>query len=40
MLADQAGLHVSFLVPAACYLYIAWYGLKGQAADATPVVAA
>jgi MFS transporter, FHS family, L-fucose permease len=29
VLADKAGLHVSFLLPAACYLYIAWYGLKG-----------
>ncbi len=31
VLADSAGLHISFLLPAACYLYIAWYGLKGQA---------
>ncbi len=31
VLADRAGLHVSFLLPAACYLYIAWYGLKGLA---------
>jgi FHS family L-fucose permease-like MFS transporter len=30
VLADKAGLHISFLLPAACYLYIAWYGLKGQ----------
>jgi FHS family L-fucose permease-like MFS transporter len=29
-LADRAGLHMSFLLPAVCYLYIAWYGLKGQ----------
>ena len=21
---------ISFILPAACYLYIAWYGLKGQ----------
>ena len=34
MFADAAGLHISFLLPAACYLYIAWYGLKGHAADA------
>ncbi|HLK93494.1 MAG TPA: sugar MFS transporter [Polyangia bacterium] len=28
VLADKAGLHVSFLLPAVCYLYIAWYGAK------------
>jgi len=37
--ADAAGLHISFLLPAACYLYIAWYGLKGHAADAKPAIA-
>jgi FHS family L-fucose permease-like MFS transporter len=37
--ADKAGLHISFLLPAVCYLYIAWYGLKGQAADARPATA-
>ena len=31
VLADKAGLHISFLLPAACYLYIAWYGIKGRA---------
>ena len=31
VLADKIGLHTSFLLPAACYLYIAWYGLKGHA---------
>jgi FHS family L-fucose permease-like MFS transporter len=31
VLADSVGLHVSFLLPAACYLYIAWYGIKGPA---------
>jgi FHS family L-fucose permease-like MFS transporter len=30
VLADRAGLHISFLLPAACYLYIAWYGLRGH----------
>ena len=29
--ADSAGLHISFVLPAACYLYIMWYGLKGHA---------
>jgi len=32
--ADSAGLHISFVLPAVCYLYIAWYGLKGHATDA------
>jgi FHS family L-fucose permease-like MFS transporter len=32
VLADKIGLHISFLLPAACYLYIAWYGLRGHAA--------
>jgi MFS transporter, FHS family, L-fucose permease len=32
--ADKAGLHISFVLPAVCYLYIAWYGLKGHATDA------
>jgi FHS family L-fucose permease-like MFS transporter len=38
--ADSAGLHISFVLPAVCYLYIAWYGLKGHATDAKPVPAA
>jgi FHS family L-fucose permease-like MFS transporter len=29
-LADRAGVHLAFLVPAACYAYIAWYGLRGS----------
>ena len=36
----SAGLHISFLLPAVCYLYIAWYGLKGHATDAKAAVAA
>ena len=35
LIADKAGLHISFLLPAVCYLYIAWYGIKGRA-DSTP----
>src|SRR4029078_10877359 len=31
VLPERLSLHISFLLPAACYLYIAWYGLKGQA---------
>jgi FHS family L-fucose permease-like MFS transporter len=40
LFADSAGLHISFILPAACYLYIAWYGLKGHATDAHKSVAA
>jgi FHS family L-fucose permease-like MFS transporter len=29
MVADKIGVHSSFLVPAICYLYVAFYGLKG-----------
>jgi FHS family L-fucose permease-like MFS transporter len=38
--ADSAGLHISFILPAVCYLYIAWYGWKGHAIDARPAPAA
>jgi MFS transporter, FHS family, L-fucose permease len=34
--ADNAGLHISFLLPAVCYVYIAWYGLKGHPARPAP----
>ena len=34
VLADAIGMHHCFILPAVCYLYIAWYGLKGHAADA------
>ena len=29
-LADAIGIHHCFIIPAVCYLYIAWYGLKGH----------
>jgi FHS family L-fucose permease-like MFS transporter len=29
-MADQFGLHHSFLLPVLCYLFIAFYGLKGS----------
>jgi FHS family L-fucose permease-like MFS transporter len=32
-LADAIGIHHCFILPAVCYLYIAWYGLKGRVAD-------
>lgn len=30
VVADTAGLQISFLVPVVCYVYIAYYGLKGS----------
>jgi FHS family L-fucose permease-like MFS transporter len=30
--ADRAGLHLAFAVPAVCYAYIAWYALVGSRA--------
>ncbi len=38
--ADRIGLLYAFFVPMLCYLYIAYYGLKGHCADAEPVPAA
>jgi FHS family L-fucose permease-like MFS transporter len=35
--ADRIGLLHAFFVPVLCYLYIAWYGLKGHYADFEPV---
>ena len=35
--ADTLGLHASFMIPAVCYLYIVYYGLKGyRHASAAP----
>jgi FHS family L-fucose permease-like MFS transporter len=31
--ADSFGVHASFIVPLGAYLYIAWYGWRGYAAD-------
>ena len=33
VLADTLGLTLSFLLPAICYLYIGFYGLKGAKPD-------
>jgi FHS family L-fucose permease-like MFS transporter len=30
-LADGIGIHYCFILAVACYLYIAWYGVKGRA---------
>ena len=32
ILADRIGIHHAFVLPILCYLYIAYYGLKGRAA--------
>lgn len=32
VLADNVGLHLAFVLPAVCYLYIAYYGFKGSKA--------
>ena len=37
--ADRIGLLYAFFVPVLCYLYIAWYGLKGHDADADDAAA-
>ncbi len=39
-LADRIGLHVAFILPAVCYLYIMFYGFRGSRQDvAAPVPA-
>lgn len=35
-IADHAGILISFVLPLACYLYIAFYGRKGHVATASP----
>lgn len=32
-LIDGLGMHPAFLLPLACYLFIAWYGLRGHRVD-------
>jgi FHS family L-fucose permease-like MFS transporter len=29
-IADRVGIHHCFIIPALCYLYICWYGIKGH----------
>ncbi len=36
-LTDQVGLQISFLVPACCYVYIAYFGLKYAGIYSEPV---
>ena len=39
--ADRIGIHHCFIIPVACYLYIAWYGIAGHPkAKPVPAVAA
>jgi FHS family L-fucose permease-like MFS transporter len=38
--ADVVGLHLSFVVPIACYIYIAWYGWRGHPPDSRAAAAA
>jgi FHS family L-fucose permease-like MFS transporter len=37
--ADYTGILYSFMVPLVCYLYIAFYGLRGHYADFEPEIA-
>ena len=30
VLADRIGMHHAFVLPILCYLYIAWYGVRGS----------
>lgn len=30
VLADAVGIHIAFILPAVCYLYVVYYGLKGS----------
>jgi FHS family L-fucose permease-like MFS transporter len=34
-LADRIGIHHCFIIPVLCYLYIAWYGVKGRSGGAS-----
>jgi FHS family L-fucose permease-like MFS transporter len=36
ILADHIGLHISFVVPAVCYIYVLYYGLSGSKIHGEP----
>ena len=36
-LADHIGIHHAFILPALCYIYIAFYGFKGSVSKAAPL---
>ena len=38
-LADHIGIHKAFILPALCYVYIAYYGYRGSLEKAAPVLA-
>ena len=38
-LADRIGIHHAFILPALCYIYIAFYGFKGSVHKTEPVLA-
>jgi MFS transporter, FHS family, L-fucose permease len=38
-LADAIGIHYGFVIAAACYVYIAWYGLTFRAPERPKLVA-
>jgi FHS family L-fucose permease-like MFS transporter len=40
ILADKVGLHMSFVLPALCYVYIALYAWKGSLPKQTATAAA
>jgi FHS family L-fucose permease-like MFS transporter len=29
-MADRIGIHHAFILPILCYLFIAWYGVRGS----------
>jgi FHS family L-fucose permease-like MFS transporter len=33
--ADSIGIHLSFIVPMMCYIYIGWYALNGTQETST-----
>jgi MFS transporter, FHS family, L-fucose permease len=35
-LADRIGIHHAFILPALCYVYIAYYGYRGSIERAVP----
>ena len=38
-LADHIGIHKAFILPALCYIYIAYYGYRGSVEKTAPVLA-
>ena len=40
LLADHVGIHLAFILPAICYLYIVFYGFRGSKPVGTAAAAA